>query len=45
MAIRMWSSAAMRWSVDGANPVLWVRCARLRGWLDDHWDERLRQAA
>ena len=35
----------MRWSVDGANPVLWVRCARLSGWFDDCWDERLRQAA
>ena len=35
----------MRWSVDGANPVLWVRCARLSGWFDDYWDERLRQAA
>ena len=35
----------MRWSVDGANPVLWVRCAHLSGWFDDYWDERLRQAA
>ena len=35
----------MRWSVDGANPVLWVRCARLSGWFDDYWEERLRMAA
>ena len=35
----------MRWTVDGANPVLWVRCARLSGWFDDYWDERIRQAA
>ena len=35
----------MRWSVDGANPVLWVRGAHLSGWFDDYWDERLRQAA
>ena len=35
----------MRWSMAGANPVLWVRCARLSGWLDEYWDERIRQAA
>jgi hypothetical protein len=35
----------MRWTVAGANPVLWVRCARLSGWFDDYWGERLRQAA
>ena len=35
----------MRWTVAGANPVLWVRCARLRGWFDEYWDQRLRQAA
>ena len=35
----------MRSTVDGANPVLRVRCARLSGWFDDYWDERLRQAA
>ena len=35
----------MRWTVAGANPVLWVRCARLSGWYDDYWDERLRLAA
>ena len=22
-----------------------VRCARLGGWLDDYWDDRLRRAA
>lgn len=35
----------MRWSVAGANPVLWVRCANLSGWLDDYWDQRLGIAA
>ena len=35
----------MRWCVNGANPVLWVRCARLSGWFDDYWDDRLRRAA
>ena len=35
----------MRWSVDGANPVLWVRCARLSGWFDNYWNERLQLAA
>ena len=32
----------MRWSVAGANPVPWVRCANLSGWFDDYRDERLR---
>ena len=27
------------WSVDGANPVLWLRCACLGGWFDDYWDD------
>ena len=31
----------MRWSVAGANPVLWVRCAHLSGWFDDYWEDRL----
>ena len=35
----------MRWSAAGANPVLWVRCARLSGWFGDYWDDRLRLAA
>ena len=35
----------MRWTVAGANPVLWVRCARLSGWFDDYWDQRLARAA
>ncbi len=35
----------MRWTVAGANPVIWVRCARLSGWFDDYWEERLRLAA
>ena len=35
----------MRWSVAGANPVLWLRCARLGGWLDDYWDHRVARLA
>ena len=35
----------MRWTVAGANPVLWVRCARISRWLDDYWDDRVRRAA
>ena len=35
----------MRWTVAGANPVLWLRCASLSGWFGDYWDERLRIAA
>ena len=35
----------MLWTVDGANPVLWVRCACLSGWFDDYWDDRLKRAA
>ena len=35
----------MLWTVAGANPVLWVRCARLSGWFDDYWNDRLRRAA
>ena len=35
----------MRWTVAGANPVLWLRCARLSGWFDDYWGDRLRRAA
>ena len=37
--------AGMRWTVAGANAVLAVRCARLGGWFDDYWDDRLRRAA
>ena len=33
--------AGMRWSVAGANPVLWLRCARLCGWFDAYWDDHL----
>ena len=29
----------------GANPVLWVRCARLSGWFHDYWNERFPKAA
>ena len=42
---RRMKCTGMRWTVAGANPVPWVRCARLSGWFDDYWDERLRQAA
>ncbi len=38
---RRMKCAGMRWSVDGANPVLWLRCARLGGWFDDYWNDRL----
>ena len=33
--------AGMRWSVDGANPVLWLQC----GWLDDYRDGRIAELA
>ena len=42
---RRMKCTGMRWSVAGANPVLWVRCTRLSGWFDDYWDDRLRRAA
>ena len=35
----------MRWTVDVADPVPWVRCARLSGWFDGYRDERIGQAA
>ena len=35
----------MRWTVVGANPVLWLRCARLGGWFDDYWDARIARLA
>ena len=35
----------MRWSVAGANPVLWLRRARLGGWLDDYWNDRVARLA
>ena len=35
--------AGMRWTVAGANAVLAVRCARIGGWFDDYWDDRLRR--
>ena len=37
--------SGMRWSVAGANPVLWLRCARQGGWLDDYWDDRIARLA
>ena len=42
---RRMKCTGMRWSVAGANPVLWVRCAHLSGWFDDYWHDRLRLAA
>ena len=42
---RRMKCTGMRWTVAGANPVLWVRCARLSGWFDDYWEHRLRRAA
>ena len=42
---RRMKCTGMRWSVDGANPVLWLRCAWLGGWLDDYWDDRIAQLA
>ena len=42
---RRMKCTGMRWTVAGANPVLWVRCARLSGWFDDYWEHRRRQAA
>ena len=35
----------MRWTVDGANPVLWLRCARLGGWFEDYWSARIARLA
>ena len=35
----------MRWTVAGANPVIWLRCARIGGWLDDYWDARIARLA
>ena len=31
----------MRWTVAGANPVLWLRCARIGGQIDDYWNDRI----
>ncbi len=38
---RRMKCTGMRWTVAGANPVLWLRCARLGGWFDDYWNDRL----
>ena len=38
---RRMKRTGMRWTVAGANPVLWLRCARLAGWFDDYWNDRL----
>ena len=42
---RRLNCTGMRWTVAGANPVLWVRCARISRWVDDYWDDRVRRAA
>ena len=42
---RRMKGTGMRWSVAGANPVLWLRCARLDGWFDDYWDHRVAKLA
>ena len=38
---RRMKCTGMRWSVAGANPVLWLRCARQCGWFDAYWDDHL----
>ena len=45
VAGRRLKCTGMLWTVAGANPVLWLRCARLSGWFDDYWDDRLRRTA
>ena len=42
---RRMKGAGIRWSVDGANPVLWLRCARQSGSFDDYWQARLDRLA
>ena len=42
---RRMKGADMRWSVDGANPVLQLRCARQSGSFDDYWKARLDRLA
>ena len=37
--------ASMRWRVNGANPVLWLRCTRQSGSFDDYWQARLDRLA
>ena len=38
---RRMKCTGMRWSVVGANPVLWPRCACLGGWFESYWDDRV----
>ena len=42
---RRMKCAGMRWSLAGANPVLWLRCAWLGGWFDHYWDDRVAELA
>ncbi len=42
---RRMKCAGMRWTVAGANPVLWLRCAWLGGWFDHYWDDRVAELA
>ena len=42
---RRMKCTGMRWTVAGANPVLWLRCARLGDWLDTCWDDRIARLA
>ena len=42
---RRMKGTGMRWSVNGANPVLWLRCARQSGSFDEYWKARLDRLA
>ena len=42
---RRMKGTGMRWSVKGANPVLWLRCARWSGSFDEYWKARLDRLA
>ena len=42
---RRMKCTGMRWTVAGANPVLWLRCAWLGGWFDHYWDDRVAELA
>ena len=39
--VRRLKCTGMRSSAASANPVLWLRCARLCGWFDAYWDDQL----
>ena len=42
---RRMKGTGMRWSVKGANPVFWLRCARQSGSFDGYWKARLDRLA